>query len=94
MGTWEESKRYQVVIYVSNVVTNEQNVTFSLFQGLLVDLEEKDIHTIWQFGNECTKDAVSIHLKGQLVPHVRQGKWKMSIFSRWTVGAQRQTVKV
>ena len=54
---------------------------FSAFQGPIIDLvEEKDIHTIWQFGNECTKDAVSIHLKGQLVSHVRQGKWKMSIF--------------
>ena len=68
---------------------------FPAFQGPIIDLvEEKDINTILQFGNECTKDAVSIHLKGQLVPHVRQGKWKMSIFSRWTVGAQRQTVKV
>ena len=31
MGTWEESKRYQVVIYVSNFVTNKQNVAFFRF---------------------------------------------------------------
>ena len=31
METWEESKRYQVVIYVSNFVTNKQNVAFSRF---------------------------------------------------------------